>query len=199
MILKDIKIILISIGLIVIILFASLTLYNMIDIQQEKKYSELYILDTNQMAWDYPFNIVTNHDYYIYLNVENHMKSSVYYILYVNFYNVNYELSNSTIAIPTYDSFLYEYDFVIKDNERWQKLFTFSITNATITGNASYINTIKINNVSFNISESSLWNSNSNTYDYQLKFGLFFYNSTSNLISFTNQIVNLALNLTSVI
>ena len=106
-------------------------------------------------------------------------------------------LPNVTLGTPSSLQPLYEYRFSIQDSMNWESLLTFSVSNASISGNNSQINTLQINGVAFNVDKPAMWDSNSTTFKYQLLFELWIYNSSSSAILYNNRYVNLQLNLIS--
>jgi hypothetical protein len=78
----------------------------------------------------------------------------------------------------------------------WERLFTFSVSSASISGNNSQISTLQINGVAFNVDKSAMWDSNSTTVKYQLLFELWLYNDKSNSIEYNSRFVDLFLNAT---
>jgi hypothetical protein len=91
---------------------------------------------------------------------------------------------------------LYEYGFSIQNGVDWESLLTFSVSNASISGNSSQINSLQINGVDFNVDKPAIWDSNSTTFTYQLVFELWRYNIQSSSIQFDDRFVDLQLNLT---
>jgi hypothetical protein len=78
----------------------------------------------------------------------------------------------------------------------WESLLTFSVSNTSISGTNSQINTLQINGVEFNVDKPTIWDSNSTTFKYQLLFELWIYNKSSNEILYNDRFVDLQLNLT---
>ena len=105
-------------------------------------------------------------------------------------------LPNNTLGTPSILQPLYEYRFSIQDSLNWESLLNFSVSNASISGNNSQINTLQINGVAFNVDKPAVWDSNSNTFRYQLLFELWIYNLHTESVEFNNRYVNLQLNLT---
>ena len=161
-----------------------------------EQFSELYLLGPEHMAQNYPSNIAIGENYSVYVNVGNHLGSSAYYVLYVKLANATDQLPNATLGTPSSLPPLYEYRFSIPDNTNWQSLLQFSATKATIQGNNSQINTLTINDVTFNVEKSATWNSNSTKFTYQLFFELWIYNEQTGTVEFNNRYVSLQLNLT---
>jgi hypothetical protein len=114
----------------------------------------------------------------------------------VKFGNETDLLPNSTLGTPSSLQPLYEYRFSIQDSVNWESLLTFSVSNASISGNNSQINTLQINGVAFNVDKPSMWDSNSTIFNYQLLFELWIYNVQTGSIEFNNRFVKLQLNLT---
>jgi hypothetical protein len=77
-----------------------------------------------------------------------------------------------------------------------ESLLNFSVSNASISGLNSQINTLQLNGVAFNVDKPAMWDSNSTTFKYQLLFELWIYNSQSGAILYNDRFVDLQLNLT---
>ena len=194
--LRDYRLIFVAVGLIGILLISSPAIAEVIEVPGGEKFSELYLLGPEGMAENYPYDIAVGKSYSVYVDVENHLGSLAYYVLYVKFGNMSDLLPNPTLGTPSSLPPLYEYRFSIPDNMNWERLLHFSISNATIQRNNSQINTIQINDVTFNVNKPSMWNSNSTTFAYQLFFELWIYNVQTESVEFNNRLVNLQLNLT---
>ena len=156
----------------------------------------LYLLGPERMAENYPYDIAVGKSYSVYVGVGNQLGSLAYYVLYVKFGNQSDLLPNPTLGTPSSLSPLYEYRFSIPDSMNWERLLSFSVFNAAIQGNDSQINTLKINDVTFNVNKFAMWNSNSTTFAYHLFFELWIFNVQTGSVEFNNRFVNLQLNLT---
>ena len=194
--LGDYKLIFIAVGLIGVLLIASPAIAGAIPVPGGEKFSELYLLGSNQMAENYPYNIAVGENYSVYVNVGNHLGSSAYYVLYVKLGNQTDQLPNNTLGTTSPLQQLYEYRFSIPNSQNWTSLLTFSVPNASIQGNNSQINTLKINDVTLNVEKPATWNSNSTTFTYRLFFELWLYNGQTGSVEFNNRYVSLQLNLT---
>jgi hypothetical protein len=148
------------------------------------------------MMENYPFNIAVCQNYSIFVGVGNHLGSPAYYVLYMKFSNETDLLPNDTLGTPSPLQPLYEYRFSIQDRMNWESLLTFSVSNGSISGNNSQINTLQINGVIFNVDKHTQWDSNSSTFKYHLFFELWLYNSSSNAVLYNDRFVDLQLNLT---
>jgi hypothetical protein len=148
------------------------------------------------MAQDYPSNIAVGQNYSVYVNVGNHLGSSAYYMLYVKLANDNEQLPITTPSTPSPIQPLYEYRLSIKDDATWQKLMSFTITDATISQTKAQINTLRINDQTLNVDKTTVWDSNSSKFPYKMFFELWLFNEQTGLVEFNNRYVNLQLNLT---
>ena len=194
--LEGYKLIFVAVGLIGVLLIASPALAGVIRLPGGEQFSELYLLGPDHMAENYPFNIAVGQNYSVYVDVGNQLGSSAYYVLYVKLGNTTDQLPNNTLGTPSSLQPLYEYRFSIQDSMYWESLFNFSVSNASISGNNSQINTLQINGVLFTVNKPVMWNSNSTTFTYQLFFELWIYNMQMASVGFNNRFVNLQLNLT---
>ena len=194
--LGDYKIIFIAVGLIGVLLIASPAIAGAIRLPAGEAFSELYLLGPSLMAQGYPSNIAVGQNYSVYVDVGNHLGSSAYYVLYVKLANSTDQLPNTTQGTPSPVAPLYEYRFSIQDGNVWQKLLSFTVTDASTTPTNAQINTLQINDQTINIDKSTTWNSNSSKYSYQLFFELWLYNQQTGQVEFNDRYVNLQLNLT---
>src|SRR5271157_3096563 len=66
-------------------------------ISSREQFSELYVLSPQHTTQNYPFNVSVGSSYKVYLDVENHMGSSMYYAAEVKFRNASEPLPNDTV------------------------------------------------------------------------------------------------------
>ena len=196
--LGEYKLVFVAVGLIGVLLIASPALAGAIRLPGGEQFSELYLLGPDRMAENYPFDIAVGQNYSVYVGVGNHLGSSAYYVLYVKFGNQTDQMPNATLGTPSSLQPLYEYRFSIQDSVNWESLLNFSVSNASIQGNNSQINTLQINGVTFNVDKLAIWNTNSTTFTYRLFFELWRYNVQSNSQQFDGRFVSLNLNLTRI-
>ena len=197
--LEGCKLVFVAVGLIGVLLIASPAIAGAIRLPGGDQFSELYLLGPAHMAENYPYNIAVGQNYSVYVDVGNHLGSLAYYVLYVKLGNKTDPLPDNALGTPSSLEPLYEYRFSIQDSATWESLLTFSVSNASISGNNSQINTLQINSVTLNVDKPSMWDSNSTTFTYRLLFELWLYDSSSSVISFNDRFVDLQLNLTRTI
>jgi len=194
--LEGYKLVFVAVGLIGVLLIASPAFGGVIRLPGGEQFSELYLLGPDHMAENYPFNIVAGQNYSVYVDVGNQLGSSAYYVLYVKLSNQTDQMPNAALGTPSILQPLYEYRFSIQDSVNWESLLNFSVSNASISGNNSQINTLQVNGVAFNVDKPAMWDSNSTTFKYQLLFELWIYNVQTGSVEFNNRYVNLQLNVT---
>ena len=164
-----------------------------------EQFSELFLLDQDHNAKNYPFNLEEGKEYLVYLGVSNHMASSAYYVLKVKLGNQTDPLPNSTIAAPSTLESLYEYKFFVADKESWEAPLTFSIFDIDFVGNRSVINGIVINNVEYTVNKKSEWNTEGAGFYFKLFVELWIFNPQFDSIEFHNRFVALKLNITQTV
>ncbi len=194
--LNDYKLAFAVAGLIGILLIASPTIGMVLSLTEGEQFSELYLLSREQLAEDYPFNVNEGREYLIYLGVGNHLNNPAYYVVQVKFGNQSDLLPNSTSATPSPLQNLYEYRFLVDDNQTWEAPLAFSISGISFTENRSYVNQISINDVEFDVIKDCDWNAENTGFYYKLFAELWIFNLELNSIQFHNRFVSLQLNLT---
>ncbi|HLN89348.1 MAG TPA: DUF1616 domain-containing protein [Candidatus Binatia bacterium] len=194
--LKDYKLIFVAVGLVGILLIASPALSSAVHTTAGEPFSELYILNLNHMAENYPSNVAIGHTYSIYVVVGNHLGSSAYYSINVKLKNQTDFLPNTRTATPSPLQPLYNYRFSIPDGQNWEAPFTFTVSNASISGKQSTINQLTVNDIKFDVNKSAAWDSNSSRFVYELVFELWLYDGSTSSIQFNSRFVDLQLNLT---
>ena len=160
-------------------------------------FSELYVLGPNRMAEDYPFNIVVNNAYHIFVGFNNHMGSSSYYLVYVKFRNQTQSLPNATTSEPSQVQPLYEFRTFVVDGGTWEAPLTFSVLEASSADDFMFVRRLSINDVAFPVNLSARWDSKYNGFYYQLFFELWLYNSEERSFQFHNRFVGIWFNVTS--
>ena len=196
--LEDYKLIFASIGLIGILLFASPTLSLVLRVPGGERFSEFWILGPGHMVEDYPFNVKAGVSYLIYVGVGNHMGSSAYYVIYVKFRNQTEALPNATAGTPSLLPPLFEFRFFIEDGKSWEAPLNFSFNNVSFSENRSFVGSLMINGVTFNVDKLASWDIEKNGYYYQLFMELWIYNVEFQTFQFHNRFVGLWLNMTDV-
>jgi hypothetical protein len=159
-----------------------------------ERFTELWILDSDHGTENYPFNITVNAENKVYVSVKNHMGEPAYYVIYVKFCNSTQ--SEPTREKPSSVAPLYEYRFVLNDEEIWEVPFTFMVHSALIDENNCTIEAISLNGKVFDVSCTSAWDNQRRGFFYRLFFELWMYNASQGSIEYHNRFVRLWLNMT---
>jgi uncharacterized membrane protein len=194
--LKDYKAIFAAVGLILTLLIASPAIASILPHPSSEKYSEIYLLGPERRAENYPFNLVVSRDYSVYVGIGNQIGSSAYYGLYFKFGNETDLMPNTASGSPSPLQPIYEYKFFVENGQSTEKKVTFSIKEATISGNQSVIRTLTFNSDILQINKTAQWDSNATAYPYRLMAELWLYNIQSNQFEYNNRFLCLPLNIT---
>ena len=169
------------------------TLMALVVLPSGERFSELWVLDHNHGAEDYPFSVKANEPYLVYVNVGNHVGSLVYYVLYVKFGNQIDSLPNSKDGVPSSLASLYEYRVFVPENRQVEVPLAFALLNVSFADDECLVGDLMINGVSFEVSKQTEWNVDKNGYYFQLFVELWIYDSLSDSLSFHNWFVSLTL------
>ena len=180
-------------GLILILVASAPTLSLVLPFSGGECFSELWILGPNHMAEDYPFNVVNDTVYNVFLGIGNHMGSSAYYMVYVKFRNQSEPLPNATAGTHSPLNATAEYRIFLQGGESWEAPLTFSFL-----GNQSLIQSLIVNNVEFAVNKTALWDGENNGYYYQLFLELWIYDAESDAFQYHNRFVGIWLNMTGI-
>lgn len=205
--LQHFKLILVSLGLIGLLLITVPALSCVWPSQPGEVYSDLYLLGPQHEMGNYPFNVVINQNYTVFIGVSNYLASSAYYLVYVKFGDLT-QLPNDTVGVangsPSPLLPLFESRQLIQKGSYCQIPLIFSIQNATSTPTESTVSELQINGIDCSVNASVMLNSDHKNFDnqplpgfyYELIVELWIYNSRSQSFAYDNNYVNLPLNLT---
>ena len=163
-------------------------------------FTELWILDADHRAEDYPFNITRNENYSIYLGISNRLGYCAYYMVQVKFKNQTQPAPTSFGPIekrtPSSLQSLCNFTVFVADESVWETSLTFSLD---YRENASRVemDSLVLNGLSLNLNNQVIaWNSSRNGYYGFLFFELWLYNSTISSFNYHGRYVGLWLNMT---
>ncbi len=194
--LEDYKIIFLLVSLGGILIISSPMLPLLIPSQTSEQFSELYILGSNHMAEDYPFNIEAGITYTIYPGIANHMGTSSYYLLNVKMRNRNESLHDSTLNMPSSLSAIADYRVFLGDGEIWEKTLNFSIQNVSLQGDYCLVKTLSIDGLAHDIENMIAWDQENAGYFVELLFELWIFDTNTKTLSFQNHWLGIWLNIT---
>jgi len=184
--------------LILILVASAPTLSLVFPLSGGECFSELWILGPNHMAEDYPFNVVNDTVYNVFLGIGNHMGSSAYYMVYVKFRNQSEPLPNATAGTPSPLSPLYECRVFLGDGKTWETPLTFSFSGVSFFENQSFVESFTVNDVVFSVGKLALWDGENNGFYFQVFVELWIYDAGSDVFEFHNRFVGIWLNMTSI-
>lgn len=194
--LEEIETIFLLISLVGALLIASPSLALAFPSRTVERFSELYVLGPNHMAEGYPFNVRANETYRIFVGIGNHMGSSAHYVLYVKIRNQSEPLPNSTTYTSSPLPALQKYRVFLSDSRSWEASLNFSVPKISFSENQSYVRSLIINNLMFEVEKSAYWNSEYNGFFLELFLELWIYDAKSGGLRFHNRFVGIWLNMT---
>jgi len=159
------------------------------------KFSEFWLLGSNQMVGDYPFYVNGTEEYTVSLGVGNHMGSSEYYKICVKFSNSTEFLPNPDIGLPSVLPCLVEYQFFISDSGVWEAPISFRFKDMFVQDDVLSVTNIALNGEIIPVSASANWDSEEERYFFDLFFELWRYDVESDNFIFDNRFLTLSLNI----
>jgi len=198
--LKDYRLTFMTVTGVLTLLVASPALSRILVYPRTEFFTELWILDANHRAEGYPFNIICNQNYSIYLGIANRLGYCAYYMVQVKFRNQTQPSPTSfgpiEDRVPSSLPSIYNFTVFVADEDVWETLLTFSfdyqesnsrirVYTLTLNGSSSHLN-----------DEIILWNSTRRGYYGFLFFELWLYNLDENKFEYHGRFVGLWLNMT---
>ena len=161
------------------------------------KFTELWVLGPEETISGYPFTIMVNKSSSLRVGVRNHMGHSVYYVLYVKFRNQTEPLPDTINLKPSPVPELYEFNFFLKNGEKWEPSINLTITDVLNMSDTLFVRKIRINDSELPINSYSIWDSVNHGFYYQIFFELWLYNVTTGRLQFHDRFVSIWLNVTT--
>lgn len=185
-------------SLVAMLIVATPTLGLIIPFPREMEhFSEFWLLGSNHMAEDYPFNIHVNESYSVFVGLSNHLGSASYYLVYVKFRNQTQPLPNAAASEPSPLPPLYEFRALVVDDGTWEVPLAFSVLEASRNNDYMLVDRLSINDVVFVVNSSAKLDLAYKGFYYQLFFELWLYDMTLQSFKFHNRFVGIWLNVTS--
>ena len=165
-------------------------------------FTELWILDANHKAENYPFNVTRNENYSIYLGIGNRLGYCAYYMVQVKFRNQTQQAPTSfgpiENRVPSNLTSLFNITAFVADEQVLEIPITFSFN---YTWNEQLSNVefsgLRLNDVWLNMSGYTiLWDSEKGEFRGFLFFELWLYNASVNSFQYHGRFVSLRLNMT---
>jgi len=165
-------------------------------------FTELWILDANHEAENYPFNITRNQNYSIYLGIGNRLGYCAYYVVQVKFRNQSQPAPTSfgpiEDRVPSSLSSLFNITAFVADESVWESPVTFSFDygyNETLS--RIEFNNLALNDVVLDMKGYTInWDSEKMGFFGNLFFELWIYNADIGNFKYHERFVGLWLNMT---
>jgi hypothetical protein len=183
---------------IVALLVASPALSRVLVFPRTVFYTELYILGSNGMAENYPFNISSGQSYTITLGIGNQLGYCAYYVAEVKFRNETQSAPSAFDNTPSSLPSLFNISAFVADQGVWEMPLTFSWSytyNATLL-EVEFVNMTLNNNVLNLQGLTTAWNATESRYYGDLVFELWIFNATTSVFQYHERYVDLKLNMT---
>jgi len=193
--LKDYKKLFFIIGLLGSLLLASPAISFALPQRAKERFSEIYILGSNRMAENYPFNIESNETYNIVLGIGNHMGTSAYYAIRVKIRGEGEKLPNILEKNPSPLATVYEYRVFVANNKIFEKPLNF-LLNFQLNGENCIIKSLRIDGTTYDADKIVRWNPEKNGFLINILFELWIYDAESEVFRFHNRFVGIWLNMT---
>jgi hypothetical protein len=162
-----------------------------------KQFSVFGLSGPNLSMQDNPSDIRVGEVHHAFLRVDNHMGCSKYYLIYVKLRNQTQPLLDISGSMPSPLPPLFEFRFFVADGGTWESSLTFAFENVSFQGDSMYVGSVSINDVTFPVGSTSMWDSKNSGFYYQLFFELWHCDLASQSLQFHNRFVWIWLNATA--
>jgi hypothetical protein len=199
--LKEYKALFIITTCVVSLIVASPALGRLLVYPRTEFFSELWLLGSNHLAEDYPYNITRNQNYSVYLGIGNQLGYYAYYVVEVKFRNATQSAPTSLGPIenrtPSSLASLYNITAFVPDQSSWERQLTFSFHYVMTSSTTVEFGNLTLNNRVLNLAgESSAWNATSRVFFGDLIFEMWIYNTSLSGFQFHGRSVDLKFNMT---
>jgi len=184
-----------SLVLMFIVAAPSIGLY--VSFPRGEPFSEFWILGSNHLAEDYPFNIRVNETYSVFVGVGNHMGVSSLYLIYVKFRNQTQPLPDVTTSQPSPLAPLHEFRAFVANDAAWETLLAFRISEVSHYDNSVVLRRMSINDAVLEVNASATWNLAHKGFYFQLFLELWRLDEMSQSFQYHGRFVGIWLNVTS--
>jgi len=201
--LEDYRAIFLVVTFVLALVVASPALSRLLVYPRTEFFTELWILDSNHRAENYPFNITRNQEYSINLGIANHLGYCAYYLVEVKFRNESQPSPTSFGPIenrtPSPLPSLFNITAFVADEGVWERPINFAF-DYVYDKNLSRVSllSLKFNDVVLDLSDYVIeWNSTRKGFYGFLFFELSVYDRASKQFEYHGRFVGLWLNMTT--
>jgi len=187
-----------------VLLVASPFLSRMLVYPRTEFFTELWILDENHRAENYPFNVTPNQEYTIYLGIANRLGYCAYYTVQVKFLNWSQtELMPTRFGpikerLPSSLPSLFNLAAFVADEQVYEIPITFSFNYTwdqpptKVELSSLWFNGVRLNMGNYTLS----WDADNKAFRGFLFFELWLYNNDTNGFDYHGRFVGLWFNMT---
>ena len=197
--LHEFRILFVAVTGILVLLVASPALSRLLVFPRTDYFTELWILDSNHKAENYPFNVARNQSYNVFLGIGNHLGYCSYYLIEVKFRNQTQSAPNSFNRTCSSLPALYNITVFVAD-EGTRELpfgFSFEYEYGEMFSGVKFSN-LTLNGVNLDLSNYAIkWDSGKKVFLGNLFFELWIYNSTMSSFQYHERSVGLWFNMTT--
>lgn len=189
---------------IVMLLVASPAMSRLLVYPRTEYFTGMWLLDQNQMAENYPYNLTSGQNYTVYLGLGNQLGYCGYYVVEVKFRNETQSMPASLGPVenrtPSSLPSLFNISAFVADEQNWQTPLSFSFDYGVSLDNSQ----VMFHSLTFNNEVLSLeglvttWNATTGVYPGNLVFELWMYNKQATVLGYSGQFVDLQFNMTAV-
>ena len=189
--LKNMKILYVFSFVLLGLIILSPTFFTLFPIPKGEGFSELWLLDSNHLIVTESLEVILNRQYSMFLGVRNQMFDLQYYRLYVKLLNQDEALQEMVIMAPISSEPIFEYRFVLSNNETWNENFTFAFKDVSFEEeNIRKISVLSINNNDIDMDKILVKDEDSGKFYCKLVFELWIYNSTASIFQYHNHFID---------
>jgi uncharacterized membrane protein len=179
------------------LLVASPALARLLVFPRTDFFTEFAVLGANHMAEDYPFNISSNSNYNVFLEIKNHLSYCAYYLVETKFRNETQSAPDSFNFTPSSLPSLFNFTAMVEDNGSWELPLTFSLNYQSKHRLIVSVNNLRLNDVTLNITDcSTIWNAYMQGFCANLFLELWIYNQTTEAFQYHGRFISLWFNMT---
>jgi len=184
---------------ILVLLVASPGISRLLVLPRTEFFTELWLLGSNHMAENYPFNVTNGEKYNVFLGLGNHLGYTAYYKIAVKFRNQTQSGPDSFNRTPSSLPALYEIRAFVADEATWEIPITFSFNYEYDEVRSQVdVKSITVNDVVLETKNSTItWDAKNNGFLGNLFFELWIYNSTISGFQYHERFVGIWLNMTA--
>ena len=201
--LQECKTVLIIITAVLALLVASPALQRLLVYPQTEFFTEMWLLNPEHKAENFPFNITSNNNYNIFLGIGNHLGSCAYYSIQVKFRNQTQPAADSFNQTASSLPPLHSITTLVADKENWESpvTFSFAYTYSQDPVNAT-LSKVNVNNIFLNGARldlegfSATWDPERNGFLGNLFFELWIYSETTGGFQYHQRYTSLWFNMT---